>query len=145
MAIKPIVSLKETETIQHHTGTLEKQISYQDLVKNWKTYVYTHPTFYKNAEELKHSLSVNSGKVENAIGKKVRLQVAPIRDSQGKATGETIILAVGNGQKGSDKKRAMDGLQKILAMKSQQAKSAIVKQQPDNQAEKTTNKRGAKK
>lgn len=123
MAIKPIVTLKETESIQHHTGTLDKQISYQDLVKHWRTYVYTHPTFYKNAEELKHSLSLNSGNIDNAMGTKVRLQNAQIKDKNGNSTGETIVLAVSNGESGSERQRAVSQMRKILQHKAKQIAS----------------------
>jgi len=75
--IVPIVKLKDNDTVQHHSGLLSKQLSKQDFVKNYQTYVYTHAHLYENAEQLKEQIS-SQGKIVKGSGSNIRAVQANI-------------------------------------------------------------------
>lgn len=66
---KPVLMGKSTDTINHPTGVLEKQITGEDLIKNPEVHIRMHRSHYRNAAQLEHELNTQ-GVVRKTMGKK---------------------------------------------------------------------------
>lgn len=99
------------ETIQSPSGRLEDQITGQDLLDNPEKYINIYPSYYANAQELKHEVNTRY-KRGVSVGRNCRLNESQAENG---VTYAFIAPVSNTATRQSDKAKAMDIQKRILA------------------------------
>ena len=119
--VKPIIKLPQNETVQHPSGKLEKAITYEDLRRNPRKYIQTHPHLYENAQELERYFGIEG--TAGRIGSKTHTATAIV-----KKNGTNTPVFVINGKQSHSSNKASEVVGKMKALAEQRQRSVIAKQ-----------------